>query len=320
MLNDTRLSKDMQATPRAVKGCWPRACRAQRSLTTCTRSIRPTTHVCGGSSHQAFSLRRIERLRSGSGRSSAGCSTHSPRPGPTPQSISCPKARVPAAVHRHLRAARCARGRSHVVQPGTHGAALPDRHPRAVRARQAGFRCGGRPPDQARQRQRLPANIGHGVGSAPVMATTAWTTGNCCRRCCSSSSPATTPTTSLVGNGVVALAEAQDPARFSEGSPRAARAAGRRDMRYETLRASARQLPATPPRTSRSADLTIPKGGQVIISLAAANRDGARFSDAERLQYRHRADNRQAASGTASTSAWARPGTHRRRHRASAHC
>ena len=101
-------------------------------------------------------------------------------------------------------------------------------------------------------------------------------------------------TTSLVGNGVVALLRNPDQLASVKAEPALLGPLVEEIMRYDapvphaTFRYAAEDIAV--------GGLTIPKGGQVIISLAAANRDGERFSDAERFDVR-RADNRHLAFG-----------------------
>ncbi len=101
-------------------------------------------------------------------------------------------------------------------------------------------------------------------------------------------------TTSLVGNGVVALLRNPDQLASVKADPALLGPLVEEIMRYDapvphaTFRYAAEDIEV--------GSLTIPKGGQVIISLAAANRDGARFSDAERFDV-GRADNRHLAFG-----------------------
>ena len=101
-------------------------------------------------------------------------------------------------------------------------------------------------------------------------------------------------TTSLVGNGVVALLRNPDQLASVKADPALLGPLVEEIMRYDapvphaTFRYAAEDIEV--------GGLTIPKGGQVIISLAAANRDGARFSDAERFDV-GRADNRHLAFG-----------------------
>ena len=111
-------------------------------------------------------------------------------------------------------------------------------------------------------------------------------------------------TTSLVGNGVVALLRNPEQLASSEDDPALLGPLVEEIMRYDapvphaTFRYAAEDIEV--------GGVTIPKGGQVIISLAAANRDGARFSDADGST----SDARTTAtsrSGTGSISASARP-------------
>jgi hypothetical protein len=101
-------------------------------------------------------------------------------------------------------------------------------------------------------------------------------------------------TTSLVGNGVVALLRNPDQLASVKADPAQLGPLVEEIMRYDapvphaTFRYAAEDIEV--------GGLTIPKGGQVIINLAAANRDGARFSDAERFDV-GRADNRHLAFG-----------------------
>ena len=101
-------------------------------------------------------------------------------------------------------------------------------------------------------------------------------------------------TTSLVGNGVVALLRNPEQLASVKTDPALLGPLVEEIMRYDapvphaTFRYAAEDIEV--------GGVTIPKGGQVIISLAAANRDGARFSDAERFDA-GRADNRHLAFG-----------------------
>jgi cytochrome P450 len=101
-------------------------------------------------------------------------------------------------------------------------------------------------------------------------------------------------TASLIGNGVVALLRHPDQLAALHADPDALPGAVEELIRYDT--------PA-PHSTFRFAvedvnvgGVTIPAGAQVIISLASANRDPARFSDPDALDVR-RSDQRHLAFG-----------------------
>jgi cytochrome P450 len=101
-------------------------------------------------------------------------------------------------------------------------------------------------------------------------------------------------TTSLIGNGVVALLRHPDQLAALDADPERLPAAIEELLRYD---------PPVPHATFRFArepieiaGVTIPPGDQVIISLAAANRDGTRFPRAEELDLR-RDDPRHLAFG-----------------------
>jgi cytochrome P450 len=101
-------------------------------------------------------------------------------------------------------------------------------------------------------------------------------------------------TASLIGNGVVALLRHPDQLAALHADPDGLPSAVEELIRYDT--------PA-PHSTFRFAvedvdigGVTIPAGAQVIISLASANRDPARFSDPDALDVR-RSDQRHLAFG-----------------------
>ena len=101
-------------------------------------------------------------------------------------------------------------------------------------------------------------------------------------------------TTSLLGNGVVALLRNPEQLALVKADPSRISALVEEVMRYDA---------PVPHSTFRYAaedvtigDVTIPAGGQVIISLAAANRDGTHFSESEEFDVARR-DNRHLAFG-----------------------
>ena len=88
-------------------------------------------------------------------------------------------------------------------------------------------------------------------------------------------------TTSLIGNGVVALLRHPDQLAALRSDPALLAGAIEELLRYDA------PVPHSTFRYTTAAvdigDITIPPGAQVIISLAAANRDGRQFGDAETL-------------------------------------
>jgi cytochrome P450 len=101
-------------------------------------------------------------------------------------------------------------------------------------------------------------------------------------------------TTSLIGNSVVALL--RNPAQFSQlrSDPGKIGAAIEEFLRYDAPVPHSTFRYATEPL--RIGDSVIPAGAQVVISLAAANRDGRRYADPEVLDI-DRADTRHLAFG-----------------------
>jgi cytochrome P450 len=101
-------------------------------------------------------------------------------------------------------------------------------------------------------------------------------------------------TTSLLGNGVVALLRHPDQLAVATADPDHLSGLVEEIMRYDapvphsTFRYASEDL--------EIAGVTIPAGGQVIISLAAANRDADRFADADRFDIERR-ENRHLAFG-----------------------
>ncbi len=87
-------------------------------------------------------------------------------------------------------------------------------------------------------------------------------------------------TTSLIGNGTVALLRhpEQRDALVADPEPRAAR---HRGVPALGRAGAALDVPLHRPKTVRIGDVVIPAFAQVIVSLAAANRDPARYRDAE---------------------------------------
>jgi cytochrome P450 len=101
-------------------------------------------------------------------------------------------------------------------------------------------------------------------------------------------------TTSLLGNGVVALLRNPEQLALVKADPSRVPALVEEVMRYDapvphsTFRYAAEDL--------EIGGVTIPAGGQVIISLAAANHDNERFGHPERFDVERR-DNRHIAFG-----------------------
>jgi cytochrome P450 len=101
-------------------------------------------------------------------------------------------------------------------------------------------------------------------------------------------------TTSLLGNGVVALLRNPEQLALVKADPSRVSALVEEVMRYDapvphsTFRYAAEDVTIS--------DVTIPAGGQVIISLAAANRDGKHFTESEEFDVARR-DNRHLAFG-----------------------
>ncbi len=101
-------------------------------------------------------------------------------------------------------------------------------------------------------------------------------------------------TTSLLGNGVVALLRNPDQLALVKADPSRVPALVEEVMRYDapvphsTFRYAAEDV--------EIGGLTIPAGGQVIISLAAANHDDERFGHSETFDVERR-DNRHIAFG-----------------------
>jgi cytochrome P450 len=101
-------------------------------------------------------------------------------------------------------------------------------------------------------------------------------------------------TTSLLGNGIVALLRNPEQLALVKADPARVSALIEEIMRYDapvphsTFRYAAEDITI--------GDVTIPAGGQVIISLAAANRDGTHFPESEEFDVARR-DNRHLAFG-----------------------
>ena len=101
-------------------------------------------------------------------------------------------------------------------------------------------------------------------------------------------------TASLLGNGVVALLRNPDQLALVKADPMRFPALVEEIMRYDapvphsTFRYAAEDV--------EIGGVTIPAGGQVIISLAAANRDGERFDESEHFHVERR-ENRHLAFG-----------------------
>jgi cytochrome P450 len=88
-------------------------------------------------------------------------------------------------------------------------------------------------------------------------------------------------TASLIGNGLVALFRNGDQLTDLRANPAKLPAAVEELLRYDAPVPHATFRYTVEPLTY--GDVTIPAGAQVIISLAAANRDGAHFDDPESL-------------------------------------
>ena len=101
-------------------------------------------------------------------------------------------------------------------------------------------------------------------------------------------------TTSLIGNGTVALLRHPDQRAALVADPACCRGRSRRSCAGTPPSRTRRS--ATPPRTSALGDVVIPAHAQVIISLAAANRDPDRYRDAESFDIT-RSDNSHLAFG-----------------------
>ena len=101
-------------------------------------------------------------------------------------------------------------------------------------------------------------------------------------------------TTSLLGNGVVALLRNPEQLALVKADPSRVSGLVEEIMRYDapvphsTFRYAAEDITI--------GDVTIPAGGQVIISLAAANRDASHFPESEEFDVARR-DNRHLAFG-----------------------
>ena len=89
-------------------------------------------------------------------------------------------------------------------------------------------------------------------------------------------------TTSLIGNSVVALLRNPEQLALLRSSPDKISAAVEEFLRYDAPVPHATFRYAIEP--VQIGDVTIPAGAQVIISLAAANRDPDRYADSELLQ------------------------------------
>jgi cytochrome P450 len=101
-------------------------------------------------------------------------------------------------------------------------------------------------------------------------------------------------TTSLIGNSVVALLRNPDQLGRLRADPTKLAAAVEELLRYDAPVPHATFRYAVEPVTI--GDATIPAGAQVIISLAAANRDSDRYADPDALDI-DRAESRHIAFG-----------------------
>jgi cytochrome P450 len=101
-------------------------------------------------------------------------------------------------------------------------------------------------------------------------------------------------TTSLIGNSVVALLRNPDQRARLRADPARLVAAVEEFLRYDAPVPHATFRYAIEPVTI--GDVTIPAGAQVLISLAAANRDADRYADSELLDI-DRAESRHLAFG-----------------------
>jgi cytochrome P450 len=89
-------------------------------------------------------------------------------------------------------------------------------------------------------------------------------------------------TASLIGNSVVALLEHPEQMQMLRDDPGGLAAAVEEFLRYDAPVPHSTFRYAT--ETVELGGVTIPQGAQVIISLAAANRDANRYASSERLQ------------------------------------
>jgi cytochrome P450 len=89
-------------------------------------------------------------------------------------------------------------------------------------------------------------------------------------------------TTNLIGNGVAALLRHPDQLALLRERPERLDAAVEELMRYDGP--TARSSPRVATRALTLGTVTIPAGDIVIVGLAAANRDPARFADPDRLE------------------------------------
>jgi cytochrome P450 len=101
-------------------------------------------------------------------------------------------------------------------------------------------------------------------------------------------------TTSLIGNGVVALLQHPDQLAAVRADPERLSQAIEELLRYDSPVPHATFRYAT--EAVDVSGVTIPQGAQVLISLAAANRDGEHFADPEELDI-ERPDVRHIAFG-----------------------
>ena len=110
---------------------------------TCSWSIRPTTRGCAGCVASAFSLRRIEALEPRVQRDRRlDCSTDSPPPAPTPPSTSCPTSRFRSRSRSSASCSACPSPIERRSATALMALLVTDRHARAVRAREGRVRRG----------------------------------------------------------------------------------------------------------------------------------------------------------------------------------
>ena len=123
-------------------------------------------------------------------------------------------------------------------------------------------------------------------------------------------------TVNLIANGLLALLTHPEQLARLKAEPQLVAGAVEEFLRWDS------PVHSTPVRFVAEdveyAGATIPAGAVVVLSLAAANRDGDRFADAEELRRRPGRPAATSPSGTACTTASARSWPASRARRASA--